>query len=63
MKRKAENFRVVPALTLPNVYFIFRTDGGEIKVTVKKNEFFPNKLMLKDERLFFRNYMKQSLIS
>ena len=50
-----QKFNVVPSLDLPDVFFIIREFGVQVKVIIKNNEIFPTHTLYKKEVEYFKN--------
>lgn len=56
-----QDFYVVPSLDLPDVFFVIREYGAQIRVVVKNNEFYPNHILQKREVEHFKKKIKNGL--
>lgn len=49
------DFHIVASESLPNVFYIFREYGVEVKVTVKGGEYMGNRPLNENEKEFFES--------
>lgn len=53
-----QEFNVVASLDLPDVYFVIREFGVQVKVIIKNNQIFPNHNLQIKEVEFFKKQIK-----